>query len=110
MIEGFSVLGACSILGFGPLMEGMLWTCGFGVLKAVERLVNLARHGEVHGVEQVIPGQGHTAVQCATPICARFVELLEGGEQVMGIIYQCVFDSKVVHNEGKGDITGGVSP
>ena len=35
---------------------------------------------------------------------------MEGAEEMLGVFAADVFDSKVIYNEGEGDVMGGVLP
>jgi hypothetical protein len=58
----------------------------------------------------VVPVQGHGQIEGPGPICCDCVHFFEGCEEVNGVIVVDVFDSKIVNDQLKRDIPGGVGP
>lgn len=69
----------------------------------VESTSDVPGHGHVDMSELVVPCQGEAAVKGTGPINGDGVEELKCVDQVLGILAVDVFDSKVVHDKGKGD-------
>ena len=58
----------------------------------------------------VVPLDGEAAVECTGPVCGDFVEGLEGGDEMLGIVFVDVLDPKVIVDEGEDDVACGVAP
>jgi hypothetical protein len=57
---------------------------------------HIARHGEGNLVLVIIPFEGDSDIEAAGPILSNFVDALEGGDQVVGMFFSLVLDSKII--------------
>ena len=71
--------------------------------------LNIARHGEVNGVVQVVPLETYAKVQASLPIQCDVVMLFEGCSEVLGMFLAHAFDAKIIDNKGEVDCMCGVS-
>ena len=58
-------------------------------------------HGDVTGVCSVVPVDGESSEEGTSPVDRDGVEFLEGLDEVVGVLFSDVLDSKVVYNEGE---------
>jgi hypothetical protein len=69
------------------------------MVQCVEGTGDVAGHGEVYGVIDVVPLEGEAAVESAFPVGGDDVEEFEGVNEVLGVVVANVFDSEVVGDE-----------
>ena len=75
--RGFELCG-CAIVGRSPCMGGVLRMGRHRVLKFGEGFLDVARHGAVNGVGDIVPVECLAKVECAIPGFNNGVEGLEG--------------------------------
>ena len=67
-------------------------------------------HGDVAGAFGIFPFNGESAEYGTGPVDGDGVEFLEGLDEVVGVIFSDVLDSKVVNDKGENDGLGDVLP
>ena len=67
-------------------------------------------HGDVTGVCGVVPVDGESAEEGTSPVDGYGVEFLEGLDEVVGVLFSNVLDTKNVYDEGEKYWFGVVLP
>jgi hypothetical protein len=80
------------------------------MFKALQGAFNVAKNGDVDSLVDVIPGNGEATVASAFPILTDRIQFAKGGHEVLGVGFVSVFDTKVINNESKNDVTCVVFP
>ena len=80
------------------------------MLEFVQSCLEIFWHGYVTGACGVVPVNSDSAEQGTGPVDGDGVEFLEVLNEVVGILFSNVFDSKVINDEGENDGLGGVLP
>ena len=89
---------------------GMLWFVGGGVVKFCEHADDVTWHVDVDPALFVFLVQSEAAVEGACPIGGYVVVLLESVDEVVGVDFGDVFDSKVINAQGECYFEGEVEP
>ena len=71
--------------------------------KAIQSILDVLGHGELHGVGVAVVGDDDAEVLGACPIRGDGVELFQCGDQVVGVLASFVLHAEVVHDERKRD-------
>ena len=88
----------------------MLRAFGCRMLEFVKGCLEIFGNGDVAGVCGIVPVNGESAEEGTGPVDGDFIEVLEGLDEVVGVLFANVLDTKVVNNEGESDGLGGVLP
>ena len=67
-------------------------------------------HGDVTCVCDVVPVDGDSAEDGTSPVDGYGIEFLEGLDEVIGVLFSDVLDTKYVYNEGEPYEFGVVLP
>ena len=90
---------------------GVILSAGWrGVLELREQFFDISRHGYINPSVCVFPRHVEAVIQRARPIGRDGVQLLEGGEEMLGVFASNIFHSKVDNHEGERGVTGVVFP
>ena len=96
----WSLCGGPKLSWWGAVWA-MLWCCGCGVVKFGEEFVYVIGHGYVNVAVFVVPFEGDSTVERTVPVLFEFVVSGEGADEVVGVFFGVVFDSKVINCEGE---------
>jgi hypothetical protein len=66
------------------------------VLEPSKSAGDVARHGNVNVARLVVPSESEAAVERAIPFGGDGVELAESDDEMIGMLFANVFDTKVV--------------
>ncbi len=99
-----------AIVGALPRVGGMLGFGGCGMLKPVERAVDVPGHRDITSAGNVIPFQCQAATSVACPIGTDLVGSFEGGNEMLGVGVRGVTDAEVVNNQAENNISRIVTP
>ena len=80
------------------------------MLEALEGALDVTWHGYVAGAGGIVPVEGEAAISGAAPIAADSVVLLEGREDMVGVVLGGVSDTKIIDNEAEHDVASFVMP
>ena len=69
-----------------------------------EGLLNVLLHTDSDGAFCVVPFEMHTYVLFGFPINFERVFATDTGDQMINIVFVCVFDTKVVNHKSEGDV------
>ena len=58
----------------------------------------------------VVPFDSEATIKFAFPVGGKGVKVLQGIDEMVGIVFANIFDAKVVNNEAEGDVTALVPP
>jgi hypothetical protein len=90
---------------------GCIFAAGWRV---VSELVKGGRHVVGHGnVDKffgVVPFDSEATIKFAFPVGGNGVKVLQGIDEMVGIVFANIFDAKVVDDEAEGDVAALVSP
>ena len=95
-VAGFCILDALAVVGGDMCVGSIFRFCWEYVLEFVEGFADVVWHGEGDCVVDVVPLQGDADVEFGFPIYSDFVLSLEGGQEVVGVLFGCVLYSKVI--------------
>ena len=76
----------------------------------MECFANVSRHGYIDVLAFVVPCQGQAAIKCACHVCCNFVLFAECVMEVVDVRDVFIFDTKVVHDQGRRNWQGVVFP
>jgi hypothetical protein len=95
------VLNLCTVGWLIPFV-GCIFTAGWHVvLELVKSSRNIVRHGDVIILRGVVPFDGEATLKFAFPVGRDDVKVLEGFDEVVGIVFSNVLDTKVVNNKAE---------
>ena len=78
----------------------MLWAFGRLILEFVQGCLGIFWHGYVIGVCGIVPVNGESAEKVTGPVDGDGVEFLEDLDEVVGVLFADVLDSKLINDEG----------
>jgi len=94
----FGKLHFGTIFGLLPGMQRILGSCVWWMAEAHEYAFDVARHGEINHVVDVISLDGKATVVSGCPLFADFVVLLQCSHEMQGILLVGVLDGKVIND------------
>ena len=88
-----------AVAGSGVWVRGMLWCSGHLVVEYVAGLGDVIGHAEVYRAFVIVPVEMDAEENFAVPVYSAFVLLGEMVDEVVGVSFVDVFDSKVIDHE-----------
>ena len=88
----------------------MLRAFGRRMLEFVMGCLEIFGNVDIAGACGVVPVNGESAEEGTGPVNGYGIQVLEGLDEVVGVLLADVLDPKFVDNEGENDGLGGVLP
>ena len=88
----------------------VFWCVWFRVLKFMNHISNVARHGKVDPTFVVIPMQAEATVDSTGPISGHRIVFFQYKLEMQHISFVGVFHTEIVYYQGKGEWPTDVSP
>ena len=88
----------------------MLRAFGHRMLEFVKGCLEIFGNGYVVGACSIVPVNDESAEERTGLVNGDGIQFLEGLDEVVGVFFAGVLDSKVINDEGENDGIGGVLP
>ena len=94
----------CAKSRLSTLVGGMLGPLRGGMAETLSRFLDIVGHGDINvwsGLGSVIPIKGKATVSGAGPVNSHIIVFFYGCDEMLGVGFTEVFDTKVIHTERK---------
>jgi hypothetical protein len=104
------ILDALAISRDNSVVWGILWTIGHGMLIFMKGILDIARYRKVHMFVFIIPFQSNAMVEATSPIFSNGVVRFQSINDMLGMFFSHILDTKIIHNKGELDGARGMAP